>query len=596
MCGIAGHISFNRPVPIAGLQAMNDAQKHRGPDGEGVYLNTSAQTGLAHRRLSFLDLSESGKQPMTTIDGRLSITYNGEIYNYIELRFELEKSGHVFHSNTDTEVILLGYREWGTGVLQKLKGMFAFGIWDENKRELFLARDRFGIKPLYYYYQSGNFLFASEIKGIKANSVVNTTLDKSAFCDYFVYRYIPSPKSIWKEIRKLPPAHSLLLDSKGQIHIHEYWQIPLNNRIISEREAVETFDHLLYESVRMHARSDVPVGSFLSGGYDSSAIVYYLSRFGYTPSTFSIGFKGWDVSEHIYAEQVAKKYNTLHHSYILDNQSLDELKHLVWVYDEPNGDISIIPTYLVSKVASQSVKAVMSGEGSDEFLVGYQWQKEYQPQPQSWLQRIQQLFKSSKTKPYMLQYYAQWMAMGRFEQTELRSMLHPSMHGHINPDPEWFYQQLYKPDLPDLKAMQILDVKHFMGEQVLAKIERASMANSLEVRVPFLDHEICEFVFQLDPSVYYRPDETKHLLYQNIKNHMPDGILQRKKQGFVGPDTYYMNIEWYERHLADSKLVKDELVNGAYIHNLVQQKDHWRLWKLAVMELWYQYWVCNERA
>jgi asparagine synthase (glutamine-hydrolysing) len=590
MCGIAGQLKFNGRVEETTIISMTNAIKHRGPDGDGVYLNADATLALGHRRLSFLDLSTAGKQPMTNEDGTLWITYNGEIYNYVELKAELVKLGHVFHSHTDTEVIIHGYEQWGSDVLHRLKGMFAFAIWDETKRELFLARDRFGIKPLYYYYEDGNFVFASEIKGIKANSDVKTTLDYTSFADYFVYRYVPSPKSIWKEIKKLPPAHSLVIKSDGSITTNEYWKIPFAENVINDRDAVEQFDALLLNSVKTHARSDVPVGSFLSGGYDSSAIVYYMSRFGYTPATFSIGFEGWDVSEHIYADMVARQYNTEHYSLILEAQSLDILEHLVWVYDEPNGDISIIPTYLVSKAASEKRKAVMSGEGSDEFLVGYQWQKDYVPGQESWYQQMINWLHGKKNNQ-MLDYYACCMAMGRFDNNELRKLLHPDLHQHISHDPEWWYKKLYNSSLPDLKAMQVLDVKHFMGEQVLAKVDRASMANSLEVRVPFLDHEICEFVFSLSPSVYYKKEETKHLLYQNIKNHFPDEIMHRKKQGFVGPDKYYMNYDWYKKHLGQSKLADDKIVNREYIDSLLKEKDHWRLWKIAVMELWYRKWV-----
>ena len=590
MCGIAGQINFNKQVDAKNIIAMTEAIRHRGPDGDGVYLNKKKTVGFGHRRLSFLDLTEAGKQPMTNEDGSLWITYNGEIYNYLELRSILESCGHKFHSHTDTEVILLGYEEWGTEVLRKLKGMFAFGIWDEKKQELFLARDRFGIKPLYYYHQHGNFVFSSEIKGIKANGEVITKLDFSSFNDYFVYRYVPSPKTIWCEVKKLPPAHFLLLKVDGSTEIKKYWSIPFGEKIISDKEAIEKFDGLLFTSVKTHARSDVPVGSFLSGGYDSSSLVYYMSRFGYVPSTFSIGFEGWDVSEHLYADMVAKQYGTEHHSLILESQSLDVLDHLAWVYDEPNGDISIIPTYLVSKEASKNVKAVMSGEGADEILVGYQWQKDYVPQQKSWREKLRSLFSGNSTS-YLIDYYANCMAMGKFDAAELRKLLHPDLHAGINNNANWWYESLYDSLLPDLKAMQLLDVKHFMGEQVLAKVDRASMANSLEVRVPFLDHEISEFVFGLNTSVYYRKEETKHLLYRNIKNHFPDEILHRKKQGFVGPDKYYMNMEWYQARLTNSRLVQDKIVNENYIQQLLTNKDHWRLWKVAVMETWYRQWV-----
>jgi asparagine synthase (glutamine-hydrolysing) len=257
------------------------------------------------------------------------------------------------------------------------------------------------------------------------------------------------------------------------------------------------------------------------------------------------------------------------------------------VYDEPNGDISNIPTYLVSKEASKRVKTVMSGEGADEFLVGYAWQKSYVPQTA--LRRLHNIFFYHGV-PHLVQRYADAMSMGRFDTPELKKMMHPDLHGSINENADWYYCSLYDSSLPNMKAIQKMDTKHFMGEQILSKVDRASMASSLEVRVPFLDHEICEFVFGLSPKVYYRADETKHLLYQNIKNHFPKEILNRGKQGFVGPDKYYMNMEWYQSCLADSRLVKDKIVNGLYLQQLLSNKDHWRLWKMLVMELWYKRW------
>lgn len=589
MCGIAGQIKFKGNIQQVNITAMCEAQKHRGPDGDGVYVSPTGVAGLGHRRLSFLDLSEAGKQPMTNSRGNLWITYNGEVYNYVELRAELEKAGFTFHSHTDTEVILLGYEAWGADVVKKLKGMFAFGIWNEDTRELFLARDRFGIKPLYYYTDAHSFAFASEIKGLKANPEINTTLDYTSFADFFVYRYVPTPKSIWQEVKKLPAAHYLLLKEGQAPHIQCYWQIPFKENVIADKEAVERFDELLLNSVKTHIRSDVPIGAFLSGGYDSSALVYYMNRIGYSPSTYAIGFEGWDVSEHLFADMVAKQYNTDHHSLILHSQSLDELEHLVWVYDEPNADISIIPTYLICREAVKTSKAVFGGEGSDEILMGYMWQKEYQPARKSMWQQLLP-FLGNPTPSHLLNYYANYMSMGRYENNELRKMLTPELHQHIHANADWHYHNLYRPELPDLKAIQYMDIKHFMGELVLAKVDRASMANSLEVRVPFLDHEICEFVMQLQTSVYYKPGTTKQLLYQNIKNHLPQEILARRKQGFVGPDKYYMNIDWYRSRLTNSKLVADGLINESYIQTALNNKDHWRLWKMSVMELWYRRW------
>jgi asparagine synthase (glutamine-hydrolysing) len=469
--------------------------------------------------------------------------------------------------------------------------MFAFAIWNERTKELFLARDRFGIKPLYYYYERGNFVFASEIKGIKSNTDVHTSIDFSAFADYFVYRYVPSPNTIWREVKKLPAANWLLLQPNGVLLQKQYWNPAFAETKLADKDAVQYFDELFLESVKTHTRSDVPVGSFLSGGYDSSPIVHYLSRFGYVPSTFSIGFAGWKISEHLFANMVAEKYGTKHHCLIIESQSLDLLDRLAWFFDEPNGDISTIPTYLVSREASKEVKAVMSGDGGDEILVGYEWQKNFSEvaQKRTWREKLSGFLNASGI-PFLLQYYAGAMAMGRFDTAQLKKMMHSDLHDSIQTDSLWHYRRLYNAKLPDLKAMQLLDVKHFLGELVLAKVDRASMANSLEVRVPFLDHEICEWVFSLSSAVYYRNDEAKHLLYQNIKNHLPAQILRRRKQGLVGPDSYYMNIEWYQKHLSESALIKDGIVNSFYVGSLIEAKDHWRLWKLSVMESWYRCW------
>jgi asparagine synthase (glutamine-hydrolysing) len=588
MCGITGHVKFNGPVDEKDIDRMNEAIRHRGPDGSGIYINTSRTAALGHRRLSLIDLSEAGHQPMNNGSDDLWITYNGEIYNYIELRAQLELLGYKFHSGTDTEVILHGYSHWGYDVLNRLKGMFAFGIWDNKKGELFLARDRFGIKPLYYYHNGNDFVFASEIKGIKANAFVRLNIDYTSVANFFVYRYVPGPKTIWCEVSKLPAACYLVLKKDNTTTISQYWKIPFGERIIDDKQAIQKFDDLLLNAVKTHARSDVPVGSFLSGGYDSSAIVYYMSRFGYVPDTFSIGFKGWETSEHHFAEVVANQYKTNHHTLILEEQSRDIMQKLAWVYDEPNGDISTIPTYYVSQQAAKYVKAVMSGEGSDEILVGYQWQKDYRVPAYSLAEKIKNIF--SPVASPMISYYADAMGMGRFDEANLKQLLNADLHSYIPQDAIWWYKLLLEPGMHDLKAMQVLDIRHFMGEQVLAKMDRASMAHSLEVRLPFLDHEICEFVFGLNISVYYRPEETKHLLYQNIKTHLPAQILNRRKQGFVGPDQFYKQMDWYSSLLAESELVNDKIINAEYVHGLLVAEDYWRLWKIAVMEYWYRQW------
>jgi len=586
MCGIAGVIDFRNGVTDAEIKSMTEAIRHRGPDNEGSYFNKEKTVGLGHRRLSFLDLSERGRQPLSNTEGTLWITFNGEVYNFLELKRELKQLGHQFHSNSDSEVLVHAYEQWREKMLDKLVGMWAFAIWDERNQTLFAARDRFGIKPFYFGEQNGRFVFASEIKAIAALGDYKRTLNKTAFADYFNYRYVPSPGTIWNEVQKLPAAHYLTWKN-GRCTTQEYWKLDSDNKQENHQQLVEEIDEILFQSVKQHALSDVPIGAFLSGGYDSSAIVYYLNRINYPLQTFSIGFKKWDKSEHFFAEIVAKKFGSKHTSCIVDEANLEMLKHLAWVYDEPIADISTLPTFIVSKVASEKVKAVMSGEGSDEIFAGYTWQREFLPQ--SLLQRLQYRFQGHQN-PYIVNYYAEAMAMGRFDFDEQKKLLHYDLHQHINPNSDWFYAKNFDKNLSPLKAIQQMDMKCFMSELVLTKVDRASMANSLEVRVPFLHHHLFEKIFSLQESDYHKPQQTKSLLYEQLKNILPQEILQRKKQGFVGPDAYYMNIEWYRSQLKSSRLVADNLINQSYLDSLLAKDYDWRLWKIMVMELWYNEW------
>jgi len=586
MCGIAGIIDFKKNVAELEISNMTNAIRHRGPDDEGSYFNASKTVGLGHRRLSFLDLSEHGRQPLSNEDGSLWITFNGEIYNFNELKKELQQLGHTFKSNTDSEVLVHAYEQWREKMLDKLIGMWAFAIWDEKNQTLFAARDRFGIKPFYYGEQNGRFVFASEIKAIVALKDFNRTLSKNAFADYFNYRYIPAPNTIWNEVQKLPAAHYLVWKSNSYT-THEYWKLQRGNHSENHQQLVEEIDELLFNSVKQHAVSDVPIGAFLSGGYDSSAIAYYLHRMNYPLQTFSIGFNNWNNSEHQFAELVAKQLGSKHTSYLVDDAHLELLDHLAWVYDEPLADISNLPTYMVSKVAAQNVKAVMSGEGSDEIFVGYNWQREFQSK--SWWQQVKHTLLGSPNN-YIVDYYGESMAMGRFDFTEQQKLLHPNLHSHINPNSDWFYAKHFDKSLSPLKAIQLMDMKCFMGELVLTKVDRASMANSLEVRVPFLHHQLFEKIFSLRESEYHKPQQTKLLLYEQLKGVFPPEILQRKKQGFVGPDVFYKNIEWYKAVLQDSWLVKDELINQSAIDEYIRSEQNWKLWKIAVMELWYKKW------
>lgn len=587
MCGIAGIIDFKNGVEAGSLQAMTDAIRHRGPDDEGFYLNEKKTVALGHRRLSFLDLSEKGRQPICNETGEIWLTFNGEIYNYQNIKNELQQKGHTFKSDTDSEVIIHAYEEWGANMLQKLVGMWAFALWDEKNQTLFATRDRFGIKPFYFGTKDNQFVFASEIKAISALKTFPLSLNYTSFADYFNYRYVPAPHTIWNEVKKLPPAHYLIWKNENY-SIHEYWKLESNNNTESQTVLIEEINQLLYNSVKLHAVSDVPIGAFLSGGYDSTAIAYYLKQLEYPLQTFSIGFNNWKKSEHYYAELVAKQLNSQHTSYLVDSAHLELLEQLSWIYDEPLADISTLPTYMVSKVASEKVKAVMSGEGSDEIFVGYTWQRDFKPM--SFFEQLKYNIQSHQNH-YIVSYYAEAMSMGRFDSAEQKKLLNPDLHKHINDNADWFYNQHFDKKLSPLKSIQKMDMKCFMGELVLTKVDRASMANSLEVRVPFLHHTLFEKIFSLKESEYHKPEQTKHLLFEQLKNTFPKEILNRKKQGFVGPDNYYMNIAWYKETFRESHLIKDGIIQKSYVDNLLKENYNWKLWKILVMEKWYTRWV-----
>lgn len=590
MCGIVGFINAEGEINEAQFNKMVNTLNHRGPDGWGVYYNNQNTLALGHRRLSFIDLTDTGKQPMCNDSGNCWITFNGEIYNYKELREQL-KASYTFKTKTDTEVIIAAYQVWGMSFVNKLKGMFAFALYDSNKSKLILVRDRFGIKPLYYYKNEHRIIFASEIKAIMASDIIPKEIDFSAFADYFVYRYIPSPKTIWKKIAKLPPATYLEIDTKTlDIKTTEYWSIESFNKKENYKNLIQEIDETLIKSVEEHTIADVPIGSFLSGGYDSSALVYYMKKLKQHPQTFSIGFSKWEKSEDQYAKIVAQHLDVENTSVIADESSLDLVDIMADVYDEPIADISIVPTYLVSKLARQKVKAVLSGEGADEIFAGYTWQHEFMNKQSSknWFSK---LFSKNKSPDDTVLFYAQAMAMGWFDAEELKRMLNPELHQYIPKDVHWFYRKHFKNNLTALKSIQYLDVKCFMGELVLTKIDRASMANSLEVRVPFLDHTIMEKVFSLDENIYFNKSQTKYLLYQNIKTNLPQQILERKKQGFVGPDAYYMNIDFYRNALKSSLLVQHNIINQDYIDNILKETYNWKLWKILIMEKWYKRWV-----
>lgn len=593
MCGLIGWWNREKVINHELFVHMRDTLAHRGPDGAGVYFSDKHKLALGHRRLSFIDLSENANQPLSNENNSIWISVNGEIYNYKELKQKLD-SNHIFKSQSDSEVLLHAYEEWDTNIFSLIEGMFAIAIWDERKQKLILARDKFGIKPLYFYYDQDQVIFASEIKAILKNPEIKKDINFTSLCNYFTYRYVPSPETIFNNIYKLEPAHFIEFDNKLKIAKTEYFKFEISNNNIEFKDLVNSVDKILSKSVEIHIRSDVEIGSFLSGGYDSSAMLHYFSKFQKNINTFAIGFNNWDNSEHKFAEIVSKKYGSRHFNEILEENSFDILEKLMYYYDEPIADISIIPTYFVSKLAAKHNKAVLSGEGADEIFAGYSWHKKY-----LWNVSKQDLKNSKKwgwklpINHYDLDSYSKAMAMGMFDHKELKTLLTPELHKFIPQDSFAFYRKYYNPELPMPKRFQLMDIKCFMAELVLTKVDRASMANSLEVRVPFLNTDLFNLLLKTNPSVYFDEKLQKPVLRKILKNKLPRKILNRKKQGFTGPDNYYMNFEKYQAILENSDLINDKIITKESIQKYFEDKDHWRLWKIAVLEVWYKKWMKN---
>lgn len=589
MCGITGYITLKSKIQQSVIESMTDTLAHRGPDGKGSYISENGHFALGHRRLSFLDLSDHGQQPMKSESDATFITFNGEIYNYLELKEELSIS-YNFKTNTDTEVILAGYKYWGTDVVNHLKGMFSFAILDEEKQQLFLARDRFGIKPLYYTIQNDTFVFGSEIKAILAYPLVEKNVRRESVATFLANRYVPTPYTIWEDIMQLPPANFLVVNTKTlDLKLHTYWQLEFDQQAGNQAEI--EINELIQNSIRQHLISDVQVGSFLSGGMDSSLLVLKMKELNYKPiDAFTIGFKNWSQSEHFYARKVADRLEINLSEQLEDSFTLDSVRDLMVHYDNPIADISILPTFSVSRLARTKVKAVLSGEGADECFVGYWWQ-----QPANFK------FKSSiekwKTKFFGVQFqhikehYILANSMGLFDEQELRKAFTSEWQEAIPADPFEHMNQFQQTGISTLKQIQYLDLKLFMPELVLAKIDRATMANSLEARVPFLDHELVEKVFSLKEDVYFDEHIQKKIIRNNLEGQVPPEIYNRKKQGFVGPDHFYENFEVYQEKLINGRLVQEKIIKSSYIHGLIAKKDQWRLWKLFVLENWWEVWM-----
>jgi asparagine synthase (glutamine-hydrolysing) len=598
MCGIAGVFDWGGlPEPRRSelLAAMTRTLVHRGPDDEGYFLDPDV--GLGFRRLSIIDLA-GGHQPLSNEDGTVWVVFNGEIYNYRDLTRELEAKGHVFRTRSDTEAIVHAYEEWGTSCLDRFRGMFAFAVWDQKRRQLFLARDRLGKKPLYYARVGGTFLFGSEIKALLPFPGLECPLDLEAITDYLSLLYVPAPKTAFRTVRKLPPAHYLLVRPEG-MQLQRYWDLHFTPADAADGRVAEDLLQRLQEAVAIRLRSDVPLGAFLSGGLDSSTVVALMARALDSPVvTSSIGFPDDAFNELEYARAVATHLNTEHHEQMVAPDALEVLERLVWHYDEPFGDSSAVPTYYVSQMARRHVTVALSGDGGDESFAGYR--RYYFDVREN---KVRNLVPAALRRPvfgllgalypkadYLPQIFrgkafisnvartpweAYFFSVSGFNGADKGRLLSPDAQGAVaSYRTAALFEELYHAaDGPDsLSRIQYIDFKTYLPDDILAKVDRASMANSLEVRCPLLDHLLVEHVATLPAHLKLRGTRTKVILKEAVRRLLPPGIIHRKKMGFAIPIG-----SWLRRELRP--LVEEYVLGSTARHGLFDGGATTRLWR-----------------
>ena len=624
MCGICGSVRLRESFAIRRetLQRMNDVIFHRGPDDEGFYVSPDA--GLAMRRLSIIDLS-GGHQPIQNEDGTLHIVFNGEIYNFQELRQTLEEAGHTFKTHSDTEAILHGYEEYGADVLHRLRGMFAFAIWNSLDKTLFLARDRAGKKPLHYYCDGEKFVFGSEIKSLLQCEHVPRRVNLDALDRFLTFEYIPAPETIFQEIHKLPAGYFLRLE-KGEITLRQYWDnLPVIPEERDEQFYAQRLAELLEEAVKIRLISDVPLGALLSGGIDSSAVVGFMAKHSAAPvKTFSIGFEEQTYNELEYARAVSKHFGTDHHELIIKPDAIELTETLVKMLDEPFGDFSIFPTYLVSKMAREHVTVALSGDGGDELFAGYdtyiadRMARTYQHVP-AWLRRgvieraagllppspkkkglinrAKRFVEGASLPPELM--HTRWMTFLRTEEKRrlyAGDLLNAFARGNTYAPIHRYFEQANRGVTP-LARQEYVDIKTYLPDDIMVKVDRMSMTPSLEARAPFLDHKVMEFAAAIPTELKLKGMTTKYILKKAVADLLPEKILTRGKEGFSIPIKHWLANEL--RPLLLDTLSADRIARRGYfqadeVQRLVMehlngwQNHSHRLWALMVFEIWHQ--------
>ncbi|MCX7982780.1 MAG: asparagine synthase (glutamine-hydrolyzing) [Syntrophales bacterium] len=627
MCGICGFVSLNgEKLEEKLLIHMNASLHHRGPDDGDIYFYRGDEltVGLGHRRLSIIDLSPAGRQPMKNENGKIRLVVNGEIYNFKELRTELEKKGHRFSSHSDSEVIIHQYEEMGTSCVATLRGMFSFALWDEKEELLLLARDPVGIKPLIYFWDGTRMVFASELKSILQDRSIPRIIDKEALDLFLTLNYIPAPFTIITGCRKLNPGHLLILH-RGQIREMRYWhpERKVKSTATDEEGIKEELRQLLSQAVREQMVADVPLGAFLSGGIDSSIVCALMAINSARPiKTFTVGYSDMPLfDETAYARAVSNRFQTDHHEIILTSRDmLDVVPEVLSSLDEPFGDSSVIPTYVVSRETRKEVKVALSGDGGDELFAGYrmyraeEWYRTYGIIPRILRRRVIEplvnFLPSSResilgdylrrvkkfTYGYALYRWQRFLRLNEIFPPSLRKEI--LLHPYPVPSAESIFRPLLEPEAEDyLNQLLLADFLISLPGDMLWKVDKMSMANSLEVRVPLLDHRFCEYAFSLPGHLKLCRGKAKYIFIEAFKNLLPQELHAKNKWGFEVPISKWLKTSMknlIEDYLSPARISRQDIFKAEAVDSLVHQflvggeERGWQIWSLIVFQVWYE--------
>jgi asparagine synthase (glutamine-hydrolysing) len=603
MCGILGKVDWESSIGEAVFLQMLASLVSRGPDSSGIRCLEGGHVLLGHTRLSIIDLSASGQQPMCNETGDVWIVYNGEIYNFVELRRKLIRLGHEFRSKSDTEVVVHAYEEWGHDCVKRLNGIFAFGIWDSRNRSLFLARDRIGVKPLYYARQQGRLWFASVPRAIVADQQFRREVDREAFQQYLTFGYVPWDQAIFCDMRKLPPAHFAVFKKTG-CEIQRYWEPPLEQRIHRADEAVDLVRSQVRRSIKSQLVSDVDVGTFLSGGLDSSIVTQIASDESNSPiMSFNIGFDEPERDERTFARLAAQSAKVELHEAVLDESTASELMPEVFdAYDEPFAGTSSIPTYFVCQQANKhGLKVVLAGDGGDELFAGYtRYDKQRRYVNRTYRRRIRDFIKRTvyggQMPPSALDYFFRFHC--RIDVESQRQILGENQV-YVSPsEMSGPMSMFYRGDLPALTAVRLVDLQVYLPDHVLCKVDRASMAQGVEVRVPILDHELVELAFQIDDGIIFGSGGKKSILRSAAEPWLPTDLLSERKQGFNLPlRTWSLRncVKFDPEFLIDGSLVGHGVIDADGVREVCSTgNESW--WPLFVAEHWARRWLESDSS